>query len=492
MKVLIQRYKSLSVSLKASFWFLLCSLLQKGISVIVTPIFTRLLTAEQYGIVNVYSSWRELFTIIITLRLADGVLGPGLVKEDNDKAGFVSSVHGLLLVLTLCGAIFFGVFRTRLEMLTGLSGFILGVMVVQMWAQATYQLWAKEQRIYFHYKALVILTLVVAVIRPTLGIWVVTHTQDKSIARIIEMASVDFFAYIGLFLLSVIKGKRLFDYRNWKYALSFNIPLIPHFLSQTVLNSADRIMIERMIDSNSSGIYSLAYQISVMTVLFNNAMLQAMSPWTFNKLKKHKEKDITAIGLTALALIGVINLLFIAFAPEIVSLFAPSQYREAIWILPPITMSVFYQFSYLLFADIELYYEKTRTITIATSAGALLNIVLNYIFIRLYGYFAAGYTTLACYAAIAIIHFFAMKKVCRDDLNGYVVYPFKTWALMSCIFIVVGFGFMMSYRSIAIRFGIVSVLLIIGFSQQQKILGLIKMMKKNKYGYRLNSAMYKM
>ena len=478
MNALISKYKSLSVSLKASFWFLLCSILQKGISVIVTPIFTRLLTTEQYGVVNVYTSWRELFTIFITLRLADGVFGPGLVKEDKDKAGFVSSIHGLLLVLTFCGAILICFFHTSLEMLTGLSGFILGVMLVQMWAQATYQLWAKEQRIGFRYKALVMMTLTVAVLRPTLGIWVVTHTQDKSTARIIEMVAVDFFAYLGLFFLSLFKGKRFFDKRNWKYALAFNIPLIPHFLSQTVLNSADRIMIERMINSNSSGIYSLAYQISVMTVLFNNALLQAMSPWTFDKLKKHREKDITVIGLTALALIGVINLLFIAFAPEMVSLFAPPQYYEAIWILPPITMSVFYQFSYLLFADIELYYEKTKSITVATTVGALSNVLLNFIFIRLYGYFAAGYTTLACYAFIAIIHYYAMRKVCRDQLNSYMVYPFKAWALISGIFMTVGLGLMLSYSNTVLRFGIVSILIITLFTQRQKIIALIKMMKK--------------
>ena len=173
MKRLIARYKGLSTQLKAAFWFLVCSMLQKGISVIVTPIFTRLMTTEQYGLVNVYTSWRDIFAILITLRLADGVMGPGLIKEEKDKKGFASSIQGLSLALVCCGAIIFAALHTPLERITGLSGLILGMMIVQMWAQSVYQLWAKEQRIHLKYRGLVLLTIAVAIIRPVLGIWVV-------------------------------------------------------------------------------------------------------------------------------------------------------------------------------------------------------------------------------------------------------------------------------------------------------------------------------
>ena len=46
----LQKYRNMSVQV-GSFWFLICSFLQKGISSITTPIFTRLLTTEEYGAV---------------------------------------------------------------------------------------------------------------------------------------------------------------------------------------------------------------------------------------------------------------------------------------------------------------------------------------------------------------------------------------------------------------------------------------------------------
>lgn len=52
----IKKYQGMPVQVKASFWFLICSFLQKGISVLTTPIFTRLLTTVEYGRYNVFNS----------------------------------------------------------------------------------------------------------------------------------------------------------------------------------------------------------------------------------------------------------------------------------------------------------------------------------------------------------------------------------------------------------------------------------------------------
>ena len=64
-KFLIQKLKSkidsLSLPVKASIAFMLCSFLQRGISTLTTPIFTRILTTEQYGYYNIFNSWLENF-----------------------------------------------------------------------------------------------------------------------------------------------------------------------------------------------------------------------------------------------------------------------------------------------------------------------------------------------------------------------------------------------------------------------------------------------
>ena len=90
-------------------------------------------------------------------------------------------------------------------------------------------------------------------------------------------------------------------------------------------------------------------------------------------------------------LIAGLNILLIMFAPEAIAIFAPVSYQEAIWTVPSVALSVFFMFLYTFFATFEFYYEKTKYIAGATVGGALLNIGLNYICIKKFGYIAAGY-----------------------------------------------------------------------------------------------------
>ena len=62
-----EKYESLPVQVRASFWFLICSFLQKGISMITTPIFTRIMSTSDYGQYGVFNSWYGIITIIVAL-----------------------------------------------------------------------------------------------------------------------------------------------------------------------------------------------------------------------------------------------------------------------------------------------------------------------------------------------------------------------------------------------------------------------------------------
>ena len=61
---------------------------------------------------------------------------------------------------------------------------------------------------------------------------------------------------------------------------------------------------------------------------------------------------------------------------------------------------------------IELFYKKTTFATVASTIAAVSNIILNYIFIKLFGFVAAGYTTMVCYA---LFHYINVKNKKYDD-----------------------------------------------------------------------------
>ena len=474
MQALLSKYKKLSPEAKASIWFLICSLVQKGISVITTPIFTRIMDESQYGAFNVYTSWQDILIIFCTLNLAQGVYMQGLVKYDEIKDKFTSSILSLSLTILICFLCLYSVLTDIWQSLSGLTHIKMLAMFLSMAASTTFMIWAREQRVAYKYRKLVFITILVAAIRPTIGIIVVLNAQDKVTARIVEMAVVDALFYFPIFISIYKKGKVYFDKNIWRYALKFNLPLIPHFLSQTVLNSADRIMIGSMVGQSEAGIYSLAYQISLFVNLFNNALLQSISPWTYRKLKDKRENEIERVGILSLILIGVLDIAFIAFAPELVALFAPSSYGEAIWVIPPITMSVFFQYMYAMFVDIELYAEKSRFIATATVIGAGANVLLNYIFIKMYGYYAAGYTTLFCYMLIAMLHYFFMAKICRSQGLSKPIYNIKKLILPSIALLSMGFLMLFTYKFNVIRYIIICIILIALVLNKEKIIKIVK------------------
>ena len=106
-----KKYRSMPVQVKASLWFLICSFLQKGISTVSTPIFTRLLSTAEYGQYNVFNSWLGIITIFVTLNLSAGVYTQGLVKFDKDNKILSSSLQGLTLFSVVVWTVVYLLFR---------------------------------------------------------------------------------------------------------------------------------------------------------------------------------------------------------------------------------------------------------------------------------------------------------------------------------------------------------------------------------------------
>jgi O-antigen/teichoic acid export membrane protein len=170
------------------------------------------------------------------------------------------------------------------------------------------------------------------------------------------------------------------------------------------------------------------------------------------------------------------NLILIILAPEVISIFATIEYREAIYVVPPVALSVFFIFLYSFFANFEFYYKKTFFIMVSSVIGAALNIVLNYIFIQQFGYIAAAYTTLFCYMIYSFAHYIAMRAVCNKFLNGVKVYNLTILCLISLFLTVCGFGIMFTYNYPFIRYGIVTVGVVIALSNRKKILKFVKIL----------------
>lgn len=467
MRYLIEKYKKMPTTVKATFWFLTCTFLQRGISLITTPIFTRLLSASEYGEFNVFQSWLTILIVIVTLNLPWGVYPQGLVKFEENRDRFSSTLQGLLLFLVFTWTIVYLLFRDKINALMGMSTDRILAMLILMWTTSVFYFWSAYQRTDLKYKRLVVLTLIVTVLKPLLGIVLVITQPNKVDARIWGLVIVEILCYGWLFFEQLKKGKTIIDLKIWKYALAFNLSLIPHYLSQTILSGADRIMIERMISSEKSGIYSLAYSLGLVMLVFNSSLEQAINPWIYKHIKSDNVSHIKTVVYPAMIIVILLNTIIMFFAPEIVMIFAPVSYYEAIWIIPPVSMSVFFTFLYDMFANFEIYYEKTKLMSTATVLVAGLNIILNYVFIRKFGYYAAGYTTLFCYMCYAAFHYLVMRFICLK--NKEQPYSFRFILICSLSFMCIGAIALSTYRHVVLRYCALAVIFFLLIFNKKKL-----------------------
>ena len=476
-KFLIDKYKGISIPAKASMWYAICNILQKGISFLTIPVYVRILTTAEYGQYAVFQSWRDILVIFATLNLYCGVFTKAMVDYEDDRDRYTSCMQGLSTLIT---GLFFVIYLIKHEFWNSLFELDTITMLLMFAYFVTYpalSFWSVRQRVEYKYVTMVIVTLFVAVITPVVSIILLMCTDLRELAVIWGYLIVQILFGGFFYVLQWIKGKKACVLSYWKHAIAFNIPLIPHYLSIIVLGQADRIMIKDMCGEDKAGIYSLAYQVSMIMNLFLSAINGSLVPWTYENLKKKNYTRIAQLSTKLCLVMGVLTLMVAMVAPEIIWILGSHEYAEAKWIVPVVALSVYFTFCYSLFSNVEFYYGETKLIMVASISGAILNIVLNYIFIPLFGYIAAGYTTFVCYVFFALLHYIFMRKMCRTYIDGVHVFDIKKMLLISVALIAGSAISMLFYELTLVRYIFIAVIAIICLLNAKQIVSLIRNMK---------------
>lgn len=478
-KKLQTKLKRVNAPIQASLWFLICGFLQKAIAMLTTPIYTRILSTQDYGVYTIYQSWFNIISIIATLNLAAEVYTSGLVKNEEDRDAFSSSLMGLATTSITIWFIIYIIGHQMWNKLFQLPTVLIVGIFIDLYFYVAYQFWSNRERVNYRYKKLVLLTISNVVLTQGLGIILVLNSNIYKVElRIISSIVVNVILFAGLLVNIFNRGKKFYSPKYWKYALLFNLPLIPHYLSQIVLNQSDRLMINAFCGKEEAGIYGVAYSIAMVMQIFSFAISSTMNPWIYKSIKGQDYKSIGRVSYYILMVVAFVNFGLIALAPEALKIMAPASYQSAVWIIPPVTVSVYFMFLYNLFVTFECYFEKTKYVMIASVTGACLNLLLNYIFIPIYGFLAAGYTTLVCYILYAVAHYLFMRKVCNKFIGGEKIYNIKIIILIGFTLIVCSVFMMRFYDTIAVRYILLFAGMTFVYMKRKRLLVIYNEMKR--------------
>lgn len=482
-KKIFLQYSKIPEPVKASVWFTICNIIQKGIALITTPIFTRIMTTQQYGQYSVYQSWYSIVAIFATLNLYAGVYNNGMIKWPEKRKQFTSAMQGLSTSLTVLLFVIYLLAMNWWNSLLGMSSVFVLAMFAELLFVPAYNFWAAGQRFDYKYKKLVVITVGMGILSPIVGVLAVLTTDYKAEARVLSFVFVQVCVGLLFYIYNMRQGRVFLKTKYWKFALAFNLPLIPHYLAQTVLGQADRIMIQRMIGETEAALYSVAYSISMMFNIVTNAINNSFIPYTYKALRERKYVRLRENANFLVTMIASACVIATAFAPEIISIFASAEYYDAHNAVPPIAISLLFIFITSLFGNIEFYYEKTKFIMIASSVAAITNIALNYYAIPTWGYVAAAYTTLICYILLAFAHYIMYSILLRknkgeEDLSTSV-YDVKYIAKVSVASIGMMFFLTVIYENTILRYFVLGLILLVIFIKRRKIVECLNELKRS-------------
>lgn len=479
-KKILKKYNDIPVAAKATLWFMVCTIIQKSIALITTPIFTRLMSPAQYGQFSVYNSWLQIFTIIATLRLNYAVFNKGMSKYKEDRDGYTSTMQSITFMIAGGMLVIYLIFHKQINALTELPTFIMVALFVELLVTPAIDFWTIRKRYEYLYKPVVFRTIIMAVLNSGIGVIAVLLSEEKGYARIITCILVNFCFGICLFVYNRKKGKVWFKKEYAIFALKFNLPLLLHYISQYIMDQFDRIMIQKMVSVAAAGVYSVAYNAGLLMKIVTQSIINAIVPWQYDKLEKKKFKELDDVLFLIYILVSGVALLFSAFAPEIMRILADEKYYEAVYVIPPVAIGLVFVFMYTAFANVEFYYDQNKFTMYISMIGALLNVGLNYVGIKLYGYMAAAYTTLFCYVIFALGHYIYMTISVKKLLKIERVFETKRLVILSFAILVLGITVMLFYNNMIIRYVMILLILMVAYMKRNVITNTLGDIKKNK------------
>ena len=481
-KNLRQKYQNLALPVKASVWFVVCGVLKDIIDILMTPVFTRILTTEQYGFYNVYNSWFQIAKIVFTLFLFSDVFNVGLVRFEEDRDRFVSSTLGFISTSVVFFLALYLILSRFIDRLFGLPGFLIVLMFAHVLAYAAYNCWIRRERFDYHYRSVVAVSFIFVFLQPFIGIVAILCLDipmDPGYTRIVSAVGVQIAIGIVLCAGMMLRGRAFFSKKYWTYSLKTGLSLVPYNLSKIVLNHSDRIMINFYSGSGDTGIYSVAHSAAFMLQVLTEALNGAFVPWLYRKLKSRQLNGIrsTTNGLLLLVAAGVLGVELIA--PEIMRILGSKAYYQGVNCIPALVYSVYLIFVYTLFTNVELFFGKNAFVTAASTVGMITNILLNAIFIPQYGFVAAGYTTMASYLVICAGHFILLKKCLKkEEIRFGTLMDLRFLLIVSTVLLIITLSATFLYFQRELRWSLIALLMIILAATGRKWVGFLKAMKE--------------
>lgn len=448
-----------------SFLYAIGPQVPKLANILVLPIITQFLTAEDYGIYGTLLAYSGLLGGLKTMGF-EVLLVNSFFKKSNWVEYWGRYFMGLSIYSVFFSVIYIFVLYLFMPNEVGSNLWIvIGLIVVPAtFFNVVNVFGGRYLQLIQKPKYIAIITAVVGIFTIGLNLLTIAHLKLGYLGWFISSAlgaALSFLLYAyPLFKQINLKPILTLNKNFWRKSLRVSLPTIPHNYSTYLLNSSDRLVMDQLkTPIDQIGIYNLAYIFGGYIEFFGNAVGMAVGPYiTGLYAKKNEESDKQVKVLVYLLQIGFI------FICAIVSLWAKELFeilirKEELSAAYSISIIIIMGYAYrpLYWASVNklIFYEKTNQLWKISFVAGSLNVGLNFIFIPIYGIYAAAITTLFSLIYLGVSPFY-IKEYKNMDNQKY--YPIR-WMISIIIVTII----ILLLKDIAVLYKIIISLILLCF-----------------------------
>lgn len=409
----IKRSKALA---KDTVLFAISSFGSRVLTFLLTPLYTSILLTSEYGIADLTNTTINMIYPILTLAISDATLRFVMDKNSSKNNVFVLSTG-----IVICSTVLLCLLKPLMV--------AVNVEISNYWVYfvATYFFFNLQECFANFVKGIgktalfaiqgIIHTAIVIVCNILFLVVFRTGLNGYLLTIIIGNAASVLIMFFGARLYTYVFPIK-FDTRVLKEMLSYSIPMIPTILAWSVNASIDKYMIIYFYGLGESGIYSVAHKIPTIITTILNVFLQAWLLSAISSRGDEDESDYYSDVFASFNLICLVGSMFtILVAKNVARVLFANDYYTAWMYVPMLVVAAFLSCQCGFFASAFRAAKKTKGLFVSVVVGAVVNIILNSIFLKTLGTIGAAYATAISFFVVWIIRYAMVQKIVPIRMN---------------------------------------------------------------------------
>ena len=387
----------------------------KILSFLIVPLYTYILSTEEYGRIDLFFTAGSLIVSFLTLQIHQAMMRFLLGKETKDEIA-LSNCMAVFILETVLSLLFLPIYilafkSTELGLL-----FLVNLVFSSFNVIFSDYLLVVEKNVLYAIKGVVVTAVllssnVIALVFLKLGM------NGYIYANILSQIVGCVFLLLTNKYQDKIKIKNI-DFDILKQMLKYCVPLIPNSLMWWIMSSGDKFIINYYLGDSANGLYSLALKVPTIISMFYSYFVQA---WAISAIEENEseerkqfyERIYKVSNAMLFAMVSIITLFIKLLYTTVMGV----DYRPS-WIYVPIlAMATAFSSQTSFFAVFYTLSKKTKSIFVTTLAGTVINLIANFILVHIIGLQGIALGTAIGYIVVLIIRMSGTRKDMKIDLD---------------------------------------------------------------------------